>query len=125
MLVQQVCVCVMCVKPTKNFLPHTRFRVLHSCIQLQPSNVESAVLASCVLHNLLRRRLNLRDEVDVEDPDTHDVAPAPWRMDPPLPSLARLPRGNHDYQQAKAVRDTLQTYYTSEVGSVPWQDRMI
>lgn len=104
-----------------------RFRVLLSSIQLHPRNVESVVLACCVLHNLIRIRSpdQVQNEADVEDPVTHVVTPANWREGARLPDLPTLSAGNHNTQAGKAIRDYLKRYYSSPQGRVHWQDTMV
>ena len=80
-------------------------------------------MAAAVLHNLLRPGTRGGDEVDMEDPVTHDVIPAHWRSDTPLPALPRVP--GRATQNGKEVRDWLRDYCTSEAGSVPWQDSKV
>ena len=89
-------------------------------------NVESIVLAACVLHNILRTRFRptITNLADREDPETHNVIPGTWRDDERLTGLQAL-RGNNAAQTAKVVRDYQQAYYSSEAGSVAWQDSMI
>ena len=80
-------------------------------------------MAAAVLHNVLRPGSGGGDEVDMEDPDTHEVIPAHWRSDNPLPGLPRIPgRATHN---AKEVRDLMRDYCTSEAGSVSWQDSKV
>jgi hypothetical protein len=61
--------------------------------------------------------------LDREDPNTHEVLPGAWREQETLTALQNL-RGNNTTAQAKAQRDYLRTYYSSDVGRVPWQDQM-
>ena len=92
----------------------------------KPENVEAIVLAACVLHNLLRTRFptNTTNLADRENPVTHEVVPGSWRDDEALLGLGML-RGNNSTNYAKSVQEYQRAYYTSPVGSVPWQDDMI
>lgn len=86
-----------------------------------PENVESIVMAACVLHNLLSLRNPHPFIPDPEDPRAvgHD-----WRSGPTLDGVRGM-AGNTQTKQGKAVRMYLKEYYNSEAGSVPWQDDMI
>ena len=94
---------------------------------LKPENVEQVVLACCVLHNLLRIWNPSHTEgFDYEDPETHEVHPGCWRMDPPMESrpMTYLNLGRYN-DKAKAQRAYIKSYCSSPAGSVPWQDSMI
>lgn len=113
---------------TNNFLfSYTyRFRFLLAPMWQKTKNVEAIVLGACVLHNILRTRFptNVTNLADREHPTTHEVLPGTWRDDDCLVGLERL-KGNNSTNYAKAVREYQRAYYTSPVGSVPWQDAMI
>lgn len=84
-------------------------------------------MACCVLHNLMRvrRPSEQNNIVDREDTETCEVVPGAWRQEPDnLVGLEAL-RGNTTTKTAKEQREYLKEYYNSEVGRVPWQDKMI
>lgn len=94
---------------------------------LKPKGVESAVLACCCLHNLLRLRrpASSMHGADVEDPDSHNVIEGQWRRNVLLTAMDHQPlRGKIQYAP-KSVRNYLMEYYNSPVGAVSWQDRAI
>ena len=97
-------------------------------MQQEPENVESVVMCCCVLHNLLRMRTPARAReatmIDREDPESHQVIPGEWRDHATMRALDAL-KGNNSTNKAKAQREYLKQYYNSDVGRVPWQDRMI
>lgn len=103
-----------------------RFRCLLKPFQQDTKNVESIVLAACVLHNLMRMRYpRLTNQlVDREDQDSHEVIPGAWREIEDL-TVLQLLRGNNTTKAAKAQRDYLCSFYNSPAGRVPWQDKMI
>lgn len=101
-----------------------RYRVFLTNIALAPDKVEKLVMASCALHNFLREKVGHTTNYDVEDALTHTVTPGRWRDDRVL-SQATLPAGTNSTQRAKAQRDYLVNYVTSETGAVPWQNEMI
>ena len=95
-------------------------------MQQEPRRVETIVLAACVMHNLLITRCPNETTrfVDKEDQVTHNIIPGAWRDDDALVGLPTL-TGNTSLKVAKVQRNYLLKYYNSEVGSVPWQDKMI
>jgi hypothetical protein len=83
-------------------------------------------MAACVLHNFIRKKFPkmTNNLLDHEDPNSHDIIPGAWRQDVSLCSLTPM-RGNNMTQMAKAQRDYLAQYFTSEAGRVSWQDTKI
>ncbi len=103
-----------------------RNRFLLNCCEQTPETVTTMVLAACCLHNLMRTRFpTLQNQlVDREDAN-HDVIPGEWRQDAPMHDMEQYERGNRLTKMAKKQRDYLREYYSSDVGSVSWQDAMI
>ena len=95
-------------------------------MQQEPRRVETIVFAACVMHNLLISRYPTQATVDVdrEDPTTHNIIPGAWRDDNTLVGLDKI-GGNTSLKVAKIQRNYLCKYYSSEAGSVAWQDKMI
>lgn len=93
----------------------SRFGVLRSEINLNPENIDSVVLACCVLHNYLRKNASqsycppelLDEELRESGPNVADIAPG----------LGRNPT-----EEAKVVRDKFMEYFNTD-GQVPWQNR--
>lgn len=102
-----------------------RFRVFHTSICLTPDRAEAVVMASCILHNILRGRNPPRQEADQEDPDTHQLIPGGWRQDPPVGGQLPCGARNTATRLAKEQRNYLKDYFNSPEGSVPWQDGSI
>ncbi|KAK7910508.1 hypothetical protein WMY93_015192 [Mugilogobius chulae] len=91
----------------------TRWRLLYRKINLLPENVDSLVIAACILHNFL---LNPTDNVRLlEEAEQHGRR------------LRRIgpQRGQRTSAEAMSVRDKFSRYFNSPEGSVPWQDRMV
>ena len=96
-----------------------RFRVLKSCINVKPENIEKIVMACCVLHNYLRRKshgycedletCNVGEGLRCTDTNVVDLLPTPNRI---------------ANAEANAVRDAFKEYFNN-AGSVPWQQNMI
>ncbi len=103
-----------------------RFRCLYRTLQQRPTVVTSIVLACVCLHNMLQElRPNENPaEMDHED-DDHSIVPGSWRQ------FSALVDGHRDFgnhtstKAAKNVRTYLSENYSSDMGSVPWQDDMI
>ena len=103
-----------------------RFRVFHTSICLHPDNAEAVIIASCVLHNMLRtRKLTAAGLGDSENPPTHRLVEGSWRNDPAVGQALPPPVGRTNTQYAIKQRCLLADYVTSDAGSVPWQEYMI
>ena len=65
--------------------------------------------------------------MDTESGDTHKLTPGVWRLNEEPRVLAPIERqgSNHCSTTAKAIRDYLRDYFTSEDGAVPWLNDMI
>lgn len=104
-----------------------RFRVFLTTIERPPDTIVEMVLASCALHNMLRRKCGRMymptGSVDVEDPN-FQVVPGSWRTG----DVDLLKLGNTNYKNpskyAKAVQQIYTDYFAGP-GAVPWQMSMI
>ena len=103
----------------------SRFRIFHTSICLKPDRVEAVVMASCVLHNILRGANPNLLEGDHIDPETNDIVPGAWRADPVVYENLPAMRGNNSQRSATHQRNILKDYLSSPEGRVPWQDRYI
>ena len=102
-----------------------RFRCFMTTMQQNPDNINLITMCACVLHNLILTRYpQAIPEVDREDPDTHDLVPGQWRLDPHMQGLMPL-SGHRSQREAKDQREYLSHYYMSPAGAVPWQERMV
>ncbi|XP_031329600.1 putative nuclease HARBI1 [Photinus pyralis] len=104
-----------------------RFRIFHTCINLEPRNIESVVMACCMLHNFLIVKSSTTyippeclDYDDTEEGVTHFGSNSQGSN---MASLQRRPFGNTT-NAAKEVREAFMSYFTNE-GRVSWQDRFI
>ncbi|XP_072248004.1 uncharacterized protein [Leuresthes tenuis] len=91
----------------------SRWRVLHRRINLHPQNVDTLVLAACILHNFLlspRETVRLLEEAEQQGKKLSPV---------------RNMGGNRASREACNVREIFSTYFNSPQGSVPWQDRTV
>ncbi|XP_038078668.1 uncharacterized protein LOC119745996 [Patiria miniata] len=107
-----------------------RFRVLLNPIVLSPEKVEIIVLCACSLHNFLRSHKTAKAVyvppgfADSENPSTSEIVPGRWRTLVNLPKAALPKTTNHVYS-AKEHRDLLCDYFSSEEGSVEWQNGIV
>lgn len=105
----------------------SRFRVLHTQINLLQKTTRRVVTSVAILHNIL----NLRNKsaylptgsIDQED-GNFGVVPGEWRtqgtLDDIRPSRSRNPR-----DVAKLQRETICDYFSSARGAVPWQENLV
>lgn len=107
----------------------TRFRVLLNAIDMKPKNVDKVTLATCSLHNWLRKTSDMYIThrcVDFEDTQQHVVIPGAWRtqLNTALAGLPPTRYSNHSSRKAVAIRNTYaELFETTE--AVPWQEHMI
>lgn len=104
-----------------------RFRVFHTAINMKPEKINHIVLASCALHNFLRRHATnsylTKNIVDTEVLDTGDVILGDWRREKTFDGLQHG-YGRNPSQSAKENRDTYKRYFMG-AGKVSWQDKFI
>ena len=102
-----------------------RFRVLTTTQRHSPEVATLVTSIFCVLHNIIRDRYPLMQApmLDREDQD-HNLIPGAWRTGYEMQDINWNLGGNISKKRAKGQRDLLKLYY-SDIGSVPWQDRMI
>ena len=106
-------------------LMQARLRVFGTTMHQQPEVVKTITMCGCVLHNLILDRYPFSvADVDHEDAQ-HNLVPGAWREgQQPLEGLVIRPGHNYT-RHAKAVREYLAEYYSSEAGAVAWQERMV
>lgn len=106
-------------------LLQARMRVFGTTMHQQPKVVKIITMCACVMHNLILDRTPFpANEVDHED-GQHNLVPGAWREEANIMERLYNPRGQNYTAQAKAIRDYLAAYYTSEAGAVPWQERIV
>ncbi|XP_035995635.1 protein ALP1-like [Fundulus heteroclitus] len=86
-----------------------QWRIYHRVIGVSPENVEAVVKATVALHNFQRWNSTAENPVPLEERD--------------IPALqqARRAGANNATQEAVAVRESFNSYFSSAVGEVPWQ----
>ena len=93
-----------------------RFRVFLTTINLKPETVQKLVLASCIIHNLLRDYNPDNYRLPEHAPDMPE---GDWTRDP-LDGLQPRPRQSGSVP-AKSVRTYLTEYYNRHGNRLPWQ----
>ncbi|XP_068212094.1 uncharacterized protein [Palaemon carinicauda] len=108
-----------------------RFRVFHTPIALKPEKIDLVVLASCVLHNFLRRSCRKsytpQNMIDFENTESGILQDGDWRKaDYNATHFANIQvaRQRNACDSAKDVRFSYVEYFSGN-GKVPWQDTMI
>ena len=108
-----------------------RFRVFTNNMFVHPRKVRKIVHCGVILHNLFLARMPLMRhagrEVDHESADHEHVIPGEWREAADVHLLQGLTatQQRNPSHRAKAMRNYLAEYYTSAVGAVPWQERIV
>ena len=103
----------------------SRFRVFQKPFNLKPDNIETVVMACCVLHNFLRRRSSAYysppESMDSEAPLTHEIRDG-YRTEGA--SMANIANGfnRHAPEDARQVRDSFKDLFNNQY-TVPWQEK--
>ena len=102
-----------------------RFRVLLAPMNLRPKKVKTIVLATLVLHNLLRKLApaSVNNNLDTEDIERGIVIEGRWRSQGTMLALQESDARNAA-EEAKHVREQFMEYFCNE-GAVPWQNRYL
>lgn len=102
-----------------------RFRVFKKPIQINIKNVSKVVMASCALHNYLRKKscnYLTRNCVDLEDTEKYTFRPGDWRQNDNSVSVNRTERQRT--ADGNSVRQIFTEYFNDQ-GRVDFQERMI
>ena len=91
----------------------SRWRIFHGKINLHPQNVDTFVVAACILHNFLLAPSENQRLLDEEEQLGRHMAPV------------RNMGGNRASREACNVREIFCTFLNSPEDSVSWQDRMV
>lgn len=91
----------------------SRWRIFNRRINLHPKNVDTLVVAACILHNYLL--------APTENVQLLEEASELGRRMAPVRNMG----GNRASREACAIRESFATFFNSPEGSVSWQDRMI
>jgi hypothetical protein len=103
-----------------------RFRCLLGTMQQSPERAKLCVMATMCLHNLMRLRYPVLQNMDVDANDQQgNHIPGAWRNDRVLHEMHHVAGANAANRDGKRFRVYLKHYYNSDTGRVPWQDLMI
>lgn len=101
-----------------------RFRVFKKPITINVNNVQKIVMASCALHNFLRKKSRpymTRNCVDFEDVEQHTFRPGDWRQNDISIGL----RSEREHTEVgRQVRQIYTDHFNGD-GRVDFQERMI
>lgn len=104
----------------------SRFRIFHTSINISLEDIDSVVMACCVLHNFLRKKCSQSytpsDCFDSEDTEIGSITQGNRTDNSNLINL-RSGHYTHISNDAKEVRQEFTDYFCNE-GSVPWQNKM-
>jgi len=92
-----------------------KFRIFNRRIQSKPENVDYIILATCVLHNYIKKYSNCTNEVfqNINEPVSNIT-------------LNNIPmQGGGAGRAAFATRELYRDFFNSPAGSVPWQNEKI
>ena len=105
-----------------------RFRIFHTEINLKPENIDKVILASCVLHNFLRKKCANSYAppklIGNENIETAEVILGEWRNSSSAFGELQKTNYNNSADCAKATRIEYMKYFNGP-GKVSWQDKMI
>jgi hypothetical protein len=109
-----------------------RFRFLLRTIEQAPKTVEIMLHAACILHNMLRNgriadqghdgegdRINQNGEI------IEGGWRARWKREGHQSNRLKKMPGNTSHKEAKKQREYLTDYFSSDKGSVAWQDKSV
>ncbi|XDV45430.1 hypothetical protein PO909_013534 [Leuciscus waleckii] len=91
----------------------SRWRVLHTRLNVKPQNADYVVMATCILHNYLMNPSQNQRWLD-EAEERGNVLP-------PVRNMG----GNRGSREAYDVRERFCTFFCSPEGRVSWQDQMV
>ena len=105
----------------------SRFRIFHTQINIGPDNIDSVVMASCVLHNFLIKSVpnsySPPESFDRENTEDGTIASGFHTSNSTMENLNPRNPGNTP-NDAKKVRQDFINYFVNE-GQVPWQNSFI
>ena len=106
----------------------SRFRLFHCPLMVHPKNVTLVTKGALVLHNFLRNEVGVQyvDEstADYEDA-TGTLRPGDWRKVSTNQLHSMRPAGVRGSNDATRIRDQFKNYFSSEIGSVSWQNAKV
>ncbi|XP_034554378.1 protein ALP1-like [Notolabrus celidotus] len=91
----------------------SRWRILHRRVNLHPKNVDTLVVAACILHNFLLSPSENQRMLDDGEQSGQKMTP--------VCSMG----GNRASREACNFREKFCTFFNSPEGRVSWQDRMV
>ncbi|XP_048755473.2 uncharacterized protein LOC125666342 [Ostrea edulis] len=103
-----------------------RFQILASKMNHLPSTARLIVKTCCILHNLMRMHYPVMNNALIEHDEIRgNPVPGARRRGRNLHDTVIVTGNNNQNKDGKKIRNLLKHWCNSEVGSVPWQDRMV
>ena len=106
----------------------SRFRIFHTEIHMSVDKIDYIIMASCILHNFLRRNSRAHytptGSLDIEDIESRQIIVGNWRKNPNVLHSLQIPQARNSSDLAKLARKKYETYFVTK-GKVPWQEDMI
>lgn len=102
------------------------FRIYQTPINLSVKNIDYMVLATCVLHNFLRKHAKgtYIQSAMLDYEDVNDFVIVQGQRTTQLNGLQNYQQHGNNADEAKTCREKYLLYFNT-VGSVPWQENMI
>lgn len=98
-----------------------KFQIFQIEIDLEIEKVEKTTLASCALHNFIRKRDGfVLKMLDSENTNTLSFQKGSWRNEVSMTNLQRS-QINRSGDEGRRVRDTFSEHFNT-VGTVPWRN---
>lgn len=104
----------------------SKFRVFEEPISLKVETVDKVVLASCALHNYLKKtHCYVPPGLADYDNENNRTFPGSWRQNRNSGLTALQPTHHrHSNLQAELIRNRYRDYFNNE-GAVPWQNELV
>ena len=103
-----------------------KFQVLLGTMNQRPEMCRKVVTTCVILHNLIRLKYPANHNYFMDSEDKNkNVIPGAWRKDKVLLDGFHEKARNAGTREGRQIRRYLGHYFSSNAGSVSWQDRMI
>ena len=103
-----------------------RFRCLLTTMFQTPENAMQIVLATVVLHNIMRTRYpGVQNALLDREGDDHELIPGLWRTEAVMQEMDEIRAPTGETRRGKQQRILLKNFLNSPQGEVPWQRHMI
>lgn len=105
-----------------------RFRIFHTDIQVRVETIEKIVMACCVVHNFLRKKIpkvyTPQHHLDHENEESGTFTPGLRVTSDDLTNLEISCSARSSTEVAKITRENFMAYFNNE-GAVTWQNKVV